>query len=272
MSAGPPLVRVQALAVAHPGRPVFRDVDFSVGAGELVALVGPNGAGKSTLLRALLGLEPPVRGNVTLGGRDVRALSRRGIARLAALLPQDAVFELPLTVRQTVALGRMPHLARFQAETSADVDAVDRAIAQADIGTLVDRPVVELSGGERQRVHLARALAQEAPLLLLDEPTANLDLAHQLQTLRLLRDIVTDGRAAIVALHDLSLAARWCDRMLLLAHGTLAADAAPADVLTPDALARHFGVRGELCVDGGGRPFVLVHEALPALAPKATGP
>ena len=159
-------------------------------------------------------------------------LSRRQIARRAALLPQDAPVDLPLTVREAVALGRLPHLERFQPEGAADAEAVERALEATDTAALGDRPVAELSGGERQRVHLARALAQEAPLLLLDEPIAGLDLAHQLQALDLLRATVDGGRGALVALHDLSLAARRCDRMIFLAGGKIRADDAPAVVLT----------------------------------------
>jgi len=256
------LCEASGVGFGYGARSVFRDVGFAVGPGELVALCGPNGAGKSTLLRLLLGLHVPSSGVVRLGGVPVETLSRRQIARRAALLPQDAPADLPLTVREAVALGRLPHLERFQVESDADLSAVARALALTDTTELADRPVTELSGGERQRVHLARALAQEAPLLLLDEPIAGLDLSHQLQALDLLRATVDTGRAAVVALHDLSLAARRCDRMLLLAEGALRADAAPAAVLTPEILARHFAVRAEVRTDGAGRPYVLPYETI----------
>ena len=252
-----PLCEAAGVSFGYGARAVFRDVSFAVGRGELVALCGPNGAGKSTLLRLLLGLHTPSSGAVRLGGAPVDGLSRREIARRAALLPQDAEIDLPLTVREAVALGRLPHLDRFEVESEADLAAVARALALTDTASLADRPVTEISGGERQRVHLARALAQEAPLLLLDEPIAGLDLAHQLQAFDLLRATVDTGRAALVALHDLSLAARRCDRMLLLAEGGLRADAAPPTVLTPGILARYFAVRAEVRIDGAGRPYVL---------------
>src|SRR5450432_2112684 len=256
------LCEASGVGFGYGARSVFRDVGFAVGPGELVALCGPNGAGKSTLLRLLLGLHVPSSGVVRLGGVPVETLSRRQIARRAALLPQDAPIDLPLTVREAVALGRLPHLDRFQPESADDAAAVARALEATDTAELFDRPVAELSGGERHRVHLARALAQEAPLLLLDEPTAGLDLAHQLQALDLLRATVDDGRGALVALHDLSLAARCCDRMILLAGGRIRADDSPVAVLTPEALAQVFGVRAEVRLDSEGRPFVVPYEAL----------
>ena len=256
------LVEAEGVGFAYGRRAIFEGVSLAVRPGELVVLCGPNGAGKSTLLRLLLGLHAPSAGQVRLGGAPIATLSRRQIARRAALLPQDAPVDLPLSVREAVALGRLPHLDRFQPEGAADAEAVERALEATDTAALCDRPVAELSGGERQRVHLARALAQEAPLLLLDEPIAGLDLAHQLQALDLLRTIVDAGRGALVALHDLSLAARRCDRMILLAGGRIRADDAPAVVLTPQALEEVFGVRAEVRLDGDGRPFVLPHEPL----------
>ena len=261
------LVEAAGVGFSYGPRTIFEEVALAVRPGELVALCGPNGAGKSTLLRLLLGLHAPSAGQVRLGGAPVAILSRRQIARRAALLPQDAPVDLPLTVREAVALGRLPHLERFQPEGAADAEAVERALEATDTLALCERPVAELSGGERQRVHLARALAQEAPLLLLDEPIAGLDLAHQLQALDLLRAIVDAGRGALVALHDLSLAARRCDRMILLADGRIRADDAPAAVLTPETLAQVFGVRAEVRLDGDGRPFVLPHEPLRGARP-----
>jgi iron complex transport system ATP-binding protein len=252
-----PLIEVAGVSFGYGARRVFGGVSFAVRPGELVALCGPNGAGKSTLLRLMLGLHRPAEGTVTLGGGRVETLTRREVARRAALLPQDVPIDVPLTVREAVALGRLPHLERFQPESEADVAAVSRALAATDASAFAERPVTELSGGERHRVHLARALAQEAPLLLLDEPIAGLDLAHQIQALDLLRSTVADGRGAIVALHDLSLAARSCHRMLLLADGELRADAAPSEVLTPENLARYFRVEAEVRLDRAGRPLVI---------------
>ncbi len=265
-AGGAPLVEAVNLGFGYGARAVLRDVGFRVGAGQLVALCGPNGAGKSTLLRLLLGLHAPATGEIRLGGAPVASLSRREIARRAALLPQEAPADLPLTARESVALGRLAHLDRFQPESRADEEAVARALAATDIQALADRPVAELSGGERHRVHLARALAQEAPLLLLDEPIAGLDVAHQLQALDLLRALADAGRGVLVALHDLSLAARRCDRMILLSGGTVRVDAAPDRVVTPALLAEVFGVRAEVLRDGAGRPLVVPVAALAAEA------
>jgi iron complex transport system ATP-binding protein len=257
-----PLVEAEEVGFSYGPRTILEQVSLAIRPGELVALCGPNGAGKSTLLRLLLGLHAPSAGQVRLGGAPVGTLSRRQIARRAALLPQDAPVDLPLTVREAVALGRLPHLERFQPEGAVDAEAVERALEATDTAALGARPVAELSGGERQRVHLARAIAQEAPLLLLDEPIAGLDLAHQLQALDLLRTTVDAGRGALVALHDLSLAARRCDRMVFLSGGRIRADDVPAVVMTPQMLAQVFGVRAEVRLDGDGRPFVLPHEPL----------
>ncbi|HVU52621.1 MAG TPA: ABC transporter ATP-binding protein [Polyangia bacterium] len=261
------LLAAEGVTFGYPGREVLRDVSFALSAGELVALCGPNGVGKSTLLRLLIGLHAPRAGRVALGGASLGSLRRREIARRVALLPQESPPDLPLTARETVALGRLPHLGRSEPERPADVAAVEAALAATDTAALAERPMTELSGGERHRVHLARALAQEAPVLLLDEPVAGLDLVHQLQALELLRATVGGAaRAAVVALHDLSLAARYCDRILLLAGGALRADAPPAAVLTPETLAGVFGVRAEVRADEAGRPYVV------PLAPLPRGP
>ena len=246
------IVRVEALSFGYPGRDVLRGIDFSARAGEVVGLCGPNGAGKSTLLRLILGLLSPRAGRVVLGGDPVAELERREIARRAALLMQDGPLELPLSAREVVALGRLPHLRRFEAERPSDQAAIDAAMELTDTRAFADRRVTELSGGERHRVQLARALAQDTPLLLLDEPTASFDVAHQLQALRMLRAAAARGRAVLVAMHDLSLAARSCDRILLLGDGCLQADGPPAQALTEDNLARLFRVRARVRADESG--------------------
>jgi iron complex transport system ATP-binding protein len=246
------LVRVEGLDFGYPDRAVLRGVAFAARAGEVIGLCGPNGAGKSTLLRLILGLLAPGAGRIWLGGAPVDTLDRREIARRAAFLMQDSPLDLPLSVREVVAMGRLPHLRRFEAEGARDLAAIDAALALTDTRAFADRRVTELSGGERHRVQLARALAQETPLLLLDEPTASFDVAHQLQALRLLRGVAAGGRAVLVALHDLSLAARSCDRILLLGDGRLHADGPPAEALSEDNLARLFRVRARVRTDEDG--------------------
>jgi len=243
------LLDVEGLAFGYPGQPVLDGVTFAAGAGEVMALCGPNGAGKSTLLRLMLGLLRPRAGRVSLGGAPVAALRRREIALRAALLLQDAPMEMPLTVREVVAMGRLPHLGRFRSEGEGDLLAIERALDVTDTRAFADRRVTDLSGGERHRVQLARAVAQEAPVLLLDEPTASLDVSHQLEALALARALAAGGRLVVVALHDLSLAARACDRILLLAEGRLQADGPPAAVLTEANLARFFRVRAAVRAD-----------------------
>jgi iron complex transport system ATP-binding protein len=236
----------RALAFAYEGRPVFSGVDLSLSPSELVAVVGPNGAGKSTLLHVLLGLLPAQSGTVTLAGRAISELSRREIARRVAFLPQQTHSDFAFTVRELVGMGRMPHLGRFRPEAAADVEAVDDALRRTGTAAFSDRLISELSGGERQRVLLARAIAQSTDVLLLDEPTSSLDLGHQLEVIGLLRALVDSGKAAAVALHDLSLAARFADRIVVLSEGRIAAEGAPRKVITEELLERHFRVRARV--------------------------
>lgn len=244
---------VRVRAVGHTwggGRPALEDVSFDVEKGELVAIVGPNGAGKSTLLRVVLGFVPLQRGEVTIGGRAPSSVARRELARIAAFVPQGHEAELAFTVREMVAMGRTPHLGRIEPERAIDREAIDEAMRDTDLASLATRRFDELSGGERQRALLARAFAQRAPLLVLDEPNASLDLRHAWELLALLRKRVDGGATAIAALHDLELAARFCDRMVVLDGGRVAALGAPRDVLTPELLATVFGVVAEVERDG----------------------
>ena len=234
------------LSFAYDGRQVLSGVDVSLAPSELVALVGPNGAGKSTLLRVLLGLLPARAGGVSLLGRPLAELSRREIARHIAFLPQETHSDFAFTVRELVAMGRMPHLGRFQPEGRSDVVAVQSALDRTGTAAFVDRLASELSGGERQRVLLARAIAQTTDVLLLDEPTSSLDVAHQLEIIRLLRDLAQEGKAVAIALHDLSLAARFADRVIVLSGGKVAAQGAPRDVITAELLERHFRIRARV--------------------------
>lgn len=258
------LLEVRGLTFAYQERAVLSDVTFSIGAGEVVGLVGPNGSGKSTLLRLALGLLAADRGELQVVGAPVATLSRKALARHAAFVPQDTVMEIAFTVRDVVAMGRHPHLGRFQPETPTDEAAIQWALAATSTQALATRTLQELSGGERQRVILARALAQQATLLLLDEPTANLDVAHQLEMLMLVRAVVQEGRCALIAIHDLAMAARFCDRIVMLSEGAVVALGAPREVITEAHLARYFRIQARVRWEPGlGGLLVLPRAPLP---------
>ena len=197
------------------------DLTFTVEPGEVFGILGPNGSGKSTLVRLLAGLLAPQRGRVELGGEPVASLARREIARRLALVPQEPRFEADFTALEAVLLGRHPHLAGVAFESERDVAITRAALARVDAAALAERPVEELPAGERQRVVMARALAQETPALALDEPSSFLDLRHQVGLFDLVRELAAEGRAVVAVLHDLSLAAEYCDRVLLLDRGRM---------------------------------------------------
>lgn len=240
------LLTAQGVSFAYDRRPVLHQVSLQIAAGEFVGLIGANGSGKTTLLRVLLGLLPAASGAVNLCGDSLASLQRREIARRATLVQQDTRVDFAFTAREVVAMGRTPYLGRFTPESEADRQAIARAMRATETDVFAARPVTELSGGERQRVHLARALAQGTRVMLLDEPTANLDLTHQFEALQLVRAFAHAGGAALAALHDLSLAARFCDRLLLLSQGRLVAAGPPAEVISESNLANHFGLRARV--------------------------
>ena len=218
--------------------PVLHDISLRVAAGEMVGLIGPNGAGKSTILRLASGLLKPATGTIRIQGDDTRTLAREEVARRIAVVPQDFSVQFAYTVRQIVELGRMPHLGAWGTLTAADNSSVEHALATTNTRALADHVFQELSGGERQRVLLALALAQDAAIVLLDEPTAHLDIKHQIEALELVRQLNAERGLTVVAiLHDLNLAARYFDRLVLLQH-TIVADGAPAHVLEATLLSR----------------------------------
>jgi iron complex transport system ATP-binding protein len=250
-------VVARAIRAGYREREVLRGVDLVAHAGELVALVGPNGAGKSTLLKVVGGLLRPASGSVTIDGVDLTALGRRSIARHIAVVPQ--VFEtlFPFTVREIVALGRTSRLGPLGTLGSDDARAVARALDDIGATDLADRRIDRVSGGERQRAVLAMALAQEAGVLLLDEPTAHLDPTHQRATLeRVVTLARVRGLAVVAVLHDLNLAAAFASRVVLLADGTVVRDGEPASVITAELVSRVFGP-GLRVVAHDGRPFVV---------------
>lgn len=255
------MIDARDLAVELGGERVLDGVSLSVERGELVGLIGPNGAGKTTLVRTLNGTLAPGSGSVELDGDPTAALGRRAVARRVATVPQGASFSFEFSVEAAVEMGRTPYVSRFGRTDAADAAAVRDAMERAGVAEFAERSVTTLSGGERQRVLFARALAQEAPALLLDEPTASLDINHQLRTLRLVREAVSGGKAALAAIHDLNLAARFCDRLVLLAGGRVRAEGDPAAVLGGDELADAFGVRTALNRDPAvGSPLVTALE------------
>ena len=238
-------LEVDKLTVAYGERRVLEGVSLTIAPGEFVGLVGPNASGKSTLLKAATRVLRPVSGRVLLDGRDVwREMSLGEMARSVAVVPQDFPMDFPFTVRETVLMGRTPFVGRLRGEQPADLARVRQAMESTETLDLSDRLISELAGGERQRVVLAKALAQDPRLLLLDEPTSHLDLSHQVDILDLLLGLNREvGLTLVLVLHDLNLAAMYCDRLFLLGGGQLAAEGSPADVLTPANLQAVYGSR-----------------------------
>lgn len=230
-------ITTEALHVAIGPRAVLHGVSASLTAGKLVGIIGPNGAGKSTLVRAMLGLVPAASGQVMLDDCAVSTIPRVQMARCIAYLPQGQTLHWPLSVERLVALGRLPHLAPFSRLADEDRAAVERAMTRADVQHLRHRDATHLSGGERARALLARALAVEARALIVDEPLGALDPGHQMEVMELLRRQADGGALVIAVLHDLSMATRFCDRVLLMDEGRLVADGTPLDVLTAPRIA-----------------------------------
>ncbi|TZG29433.1 ABC transporter ATP-binding protein [Sphingomonas montanisoli] len=250
------MVSIENLSVALGQRTVVQNVTAELRPGALIGVVGPNGAGKSTLVRAMLGLVPRSGGRVLLDGRDVAGLSPRDIARSIAYLPQGQILHWPLAVERLVALGRLPHLAPMSGMSAADRDVVADALARVDAGHLAGRIATELSGGERARVMLARALAVGAPGLVVDEPLASLDPGHQIDVMELLAREARGGAMVVAVLHDLTMAARYCDRVLLLDKGAIVADGTPAQVLDADRLSATYGISAMIDLNGAA-PLVV---------------
>ncbi len=256
---GEAVLEARGLSSGYEQREVLHGVDLRVAAGDMIALLGPNGSGKSTLVRALAGVLPVRSGQVLLYGRPLRAYRRREIARHIAVVPQMSSIMFSFTALEFVMMGRTPHLGRLQAETARDREIATQAMRDMDAEYLRDRPVTELSGGELQRLVIARSLAQQTPILLLDEPTAFLDINHQLEILRLLRRLNAEQRKTILCVsHDLNLTAAFFDRIALMKDGRIVAQGTPEAIVTARRIEEIYGARVLVDQAPTGRPRVTV--------------
>jgi iron complex transport system ATP-binding protein len=275
----PPISRVSAaslqahdVTVGYGGRPVVHELSLDVPDGLVTAIIGPNGCGKSTLLRTLARLVDPMSGQVLLDGEPIGSRSTRDVAKRLALLPQSPVAPDGLLVADLVARGRHPHQKWFRQWSHDDEDRVREALAWTDVEDLADRPLDELSGGQRQRAWVAMTLAQDTDLLLLDEPTTYLDLAHQVEVLDLVTRLNRErGRTVAMVLHDLNLAARYADVVVVMAGGRVVEQGAPTDVFTPRMLADVFGLEADVLSDPRTGLPVVVPTACAAASPRVAG-
>ncbi|OLF16133.1 ABC transporter ATP-binding protein [Actinophytocola xanthii] len=260
------MLELRAVSVRYGPRAVVRSVSLDLPAGSWLAVIGPNGAGKSSLLKAVAGLVAH-DGEVLVGGRPLGGLTSRERARAVAYAPQTPELPDRLTVTDYVLLGRTPHLPPLARERRSDLVVVEQVLSRLDLSTLADRPLRTLSGGERQRAVLARVLAQQAGLLLLDEPTTGLDIGHAQALLELVDRLRTEEGATVVStLHDLTLSAQYADRLLLLDGGRVAAAGSPAEVLTRETVERHYEARVEVLHTAAGNVVITPtrHPATPA--------
>lgn len=256
----------ESVALELGERAVLRDVSFSVEPGEVVGLLGRNGAGKTSLLRLATRLIQPNSGRVSFAGQALSSYSRRQLARRIATVPQDLHVPFPFLAGEIVLMGRAPHQGLLGFESPEDLAIALEAMERMGIGDLANRSILELSGGERQLVLFARAMVQRPDVLLLDEPTAFLDLRHRIDVLSVVRELATEGHGALVISHDLGLAARICDRLVVLGEGVVMAQGAPQDVVRPDLLARAFSIEADVVVAPDGDPLVI-----PKVPPRPSG-
>lgn len=254
-----PRLAARGLSAGYPGRTVIDALDLEIAPGRVTMIIGANACGKSTLLGVLARLRPPMAGTIELDGVDASTLSRRGFARTVGLLPQQPSAPEGLTVAELVSRGRHPHRGVFQRWSAEDSAIVDAALASTGMTELADRPVGDLSGGQRQRAWIAMALAQDPRILLLDEPTTFLDLSHQIEVLDLLRELNrTQGTTIVVVLHELNLAARYADELVVMSQGRIVAHGAPAEVLTADVVSEAFSLDALVMPDPlTGTPLVV---------------
>ena len=248
----------RGVTVGYGGRIVIDDLDVAIPPGVITTIIGPNGCGKSTLLRTLSRLLKPTKGTVVLDGEDIARLRTRDVAKKLGLLPQAPVAPEGLTVADLVARGRHPHQSWLRQWSSDDAAVVERALAMTGVSDLADRPVDALSGGQRQRVWISMTLAQGTDLLLLDEPTTYLDLAHAIDVLDLVDDLHESGCTVVMVLHDLNLATRYSDNLIVMRAGSILAQGHPRDVITAELLHEAFGLRAKVIDDPvGDRPLIV---------------
>ncbi|AQW55712.1 ABC transporter ATP-binding protein [Streptomyces violaceusniger] len=255
---GNPRLAARGVSVGYGHRAVIEDLDVTIPPGVITTIIGPNGCGKSTLLRTLTRLLKPAKGAVVLDGEDIAGLRTRDVAKKLGLLPQAPVAPEGLTVADLVAKGRHPHQSWLRQWSSDDAGVVERALAMTGVSELADRPVDSLSGGQRQRVWISMTLAQGTDLLLLDEPTTYLDLAHAIDVLDLVDDLHESGRTVVMVLHDLNLATRYSDNLIVMRSGSILAQGHPRDVITAELLDEAFGLRAMVIDDPvGDRPLIV---------------
>jgi iron complex transport system ATP-binding protein len=251
-------LRAERVTLRYGERVISESVDLDVLDGELTVIVGPNGCGKSTLLAALARLLPPAYGNVLLDGAPIGSQSSKHVARQLGLLPQSSIAPDGITVADLVSRGRFPHQGLLRQWTPADSAAVEHALGATNTAVFARRPVAELSGGERQRVWLAMILAQDTPILMLDEPTTFLDIAHQIDVLDLIAELHESGRTVVVVLHDLNLACRYATHLVAMRDGRIAAQGAPSDIVDAELVERAFGLACRVIADPEtGTPLVV---------------
>ena len=265
-------LRVEKLSFAYqPGQPVLRDVTLELASGRVTGLFGPNGSGKSTLLRCLNGSLLPQSGNVWLGELEVAKLTAREAARLVAVVSQDTPVSLPFTALEVVLLGRYAHGTLWHADSPEEIQLGRDCLERLDVAQVSDRPFDHLSGGERQRVIVARALAQDAPVLLWDEPASHLDIRHQIELYRLARDLASDGRTVVMVCHDLFLAPLFVDCAVLLKRGTVVSMGLPTEVLIRGNLLDSFGVDAALAWPDGGTIHLSISSPVRAVPKSGAG-
>ncbi len=241
---------VEGIRFGYSSSPVLDDVSFEAKGGDVIGIIGHNGCGKTTLLKCINRALHPGSGIVKLDGKDTLSMSRKDIAKEVGVVAQNTVITFPFTVLDMVLMGRFPSLERFAIESKDDLKIAMDAMDATSISYLASRPIDEISGGERQRVIIARALAQQPRALLLDEPTLHLDINHQFELMELIRSLAKEkGLLVIIVSHDLNLAARYCDKLIALDEGKIAAAGVVGDVLTPENLAKVFNIRAEVQFD-----------------------